>query len=175
MTVITLDMDSGTVAVTITRSANGLVLITAKRGDTVLGQASGEIREINAHLRARLRGRGTDRTHHIGSLLLTPAHVAQIREAIEATPATTPTLSQRRAGLARELQTIRGAIADSRARAHDAGELDAYHGGPGREQEQREQAAANALAAFDRAHPDVVKAVREAKRAARADAARDAV
>ncbi|MFI0900545.1 hypothetical protein [Streptomyces sp. NPDC020983] len=172
--IITLSMDGGPVDIHIHRTAAGPVRITAHRGDTQLGTAIDAPRPINAYLREQLGDHGADRTHHIGTLLLTPDHVAQITAAVASASAETAPLDTQRTLLVNTLSDARNEISAARSTASDGEGLASYlSSGQAVEDAAREHAAAEALAEFDAAHPGVREEQAERRRAAdRADVQR---
>jgi hypothetical protein len=158
MTTITLNMTSGPIEVQITRShTTGTVTIQAVRGGSILGTATGEVTPINAALRAKAGTRADGRTHHIGMVLLTPEQAAQVTDAAQATPADEPDLAGQRAQLAAALSDAHGQISAARETATDSedGPAGYWASGQAARDTEREQAAEEALAAFDAAHPEI--------------------
>ncbi len=72
------------------------------------------------------------------------------------------TLRDQRGELARELRDREAADADDKARAHDRGELDRYFRDVQPANERRIAEAERALATFDREHPEVLAAIKQA-------------
>ncbi|MBM9510011.1 hypothetical protein [Actinacidiphila acididurans] len=168
---ITLDLESGPVEIRIHRS-DSHVSIFAMRGNYQLGMATDAIQPINDFLRKSLGDKGADCTHHIGTALLTPEHVAQINAAIAQTTVEPLGLAGQRAALASNLENIRDTMTAAQNAAADSEDgLDSYYlSGQAERDEAREEAAETALAAFDQAHPEILEQQAAERRAAHNEA-----